>query len=114
MERMFYYRYTGMMYYDTTLEKWFFLPYALTSVDNETIDFYGRYINVKPYPFNGKASTNKNAVNKSVAEVYLGTITRKAVYDMKQLDDYIEANGIDWCKENLCIVGRDYTEPLSQ
>ncbi len=66
-----------MFFYDETLKKYMFLPYALASEDNNAIDMYGQYQMVKPYPFNGKADNNKRGNGKKTAqEVYLGLITR--------------------------------------
>ena len=114
LERVYYHRGQGMWWYDPILERHFFLPYALTSVDDNAIDFYGQYQKVKPYPFNGKAESNKKSDGQTSAEVYLGSIVRTPVYDMEELEAYIAEHGEEWCRENLCIIGRDYTNMISE
>ena len=49
LERILYYRGQGAFFYMESLEKFFFLPFAL---DGE-IDVYGRYTGITPLPFNG-------------------------------------------------------------
>ena len=73
LERVFYHRGQGMWWYDETLDQQFFLTYALTSEGENSIDFYGQYQLVKPYPFNGKAESNKKSDGKKTTQdVYLG------------------------------------------
>lgn len=115
IERVLYYRGQGMFFYDDTLKKYMFLPYALTSEDNNAIDMYGQYQMVKPYPFNGKADYNKKGNGKKTAqEVYLGLITRVPIYDMLELEMMIATEGLEWCQKNCCIIIRDYTQQLSE
>lgn len=115
IERVLYYRGQGMFFYDDTLKKYLFLPYALTSEDNNAIDMYGQYQMVKPYPFNGKAENNRKSNGKKTAqEVYLGLITRIPIYDMLELEMMIATKGLEWCQKNCCIIIRDYTQQLSE
>lgn len=115
IERVLYYRGQGMFFYDSALKKYMFLPYALTSEDQNHIDMYGQYQTVKPYPFNGKADNKKKGDGKKTAqEVYLGLITRVPIYDMEELNMTIATKGLEWCQENCCIIIRDYTQQLSE
>lgn len=115
LERVFYHRGQGMWWYDETLDQHFFLPYALTSEGENSIDFYGQYQLVKPYPFNGKAESNKKSDGKrTTQEIYLGSITRVPVYDIDELEAYIAKHGEEWCRTHLCVIGRDYTNMTSE
>lgn len=111
IERVLYYRGQGMFFYEPTLEKYLFLPFALTSEGTQHIDMYGQYQTVKPYPFNGKAD---NKSKKTAQEIYLGLIKRVPVYDMLELEMLIKDKGKEWCKENVCVIIRDYTQQLSE
>ena len=48
VERILYYRYTGMFFYNKKAEKFYFLPYTPKGVD-----VYGRYVAMTAIPFNG-------------------------------------------------------------
>lgn len=57
----------------------------------------------------------REIITKSRQEgVYLGTITRIPVYDMKELDALINSKGKEWCQQNLCVIFRDYTNLMSE
>lgn len=114
MERVLYYKGQGMYYFDETLNQYFFLPFAMTSKDNETIDFYGQYQWVKPLPFNGRSDRDKASDLEKARLVYLGNVVRHPIYDMDTLKEIIETKGKEWAKLNCCIICYDYTQQLSQ
>ncbi len=114
LERILYFKAQAMFYYDSTLNQYLFLPYTLTSEGDNAIDMYVQYQMVKPLPFNGKSDAKKSTGKKTSIEIYLNQITRKPIYDMDSLKEIIEEKGIDWCKENCCIICNDYTQGLSQ
>lgn len=115
IERVLYYRGQGMFFYDKTLMKYMFLPYALTNENEDHIDMYGQYQTVKPFTFNGKAENNKKANGRRTpAEVYIGLITKVPIYDMVELEMTIAEKGIDWVRNECCIIIRDYTQQISE
>lgn len=87
VQRIMYYRGNAMWYKDFDLDRYFLLPYSLTAVDDQNIDFYGQYTMVKPVSFNGKSTDNrKSNTPRTGKDVYLGTISRIPVYDMEELE----------------------------
>ena len=98
LERILYYRGQAILFYDDTLEKFFFLPYALSG----TIDPYGRFLQVKALPFLGGTTTDdKNGKLK----VWTDTIIRKPVYSL----DEVFANPKKYNVKDICIILKDYT-----
>ena len=93
LERILYYRGQAILFYDDTLEKFFFLPYALSG----TIDPYGRFLQVKALPFLGGTTTDdKNGKLK----VWTDTIIRKPVYS---IDEVLE-NPTKYDPKEICII----------
>ncbi len=98
LERILYYRGQAILFYDDTLEKFFFLPFAL----NGSIDPYGRYLNVKALPFLGGTTTDdKNGKLK----VWTDTITRKPVYSFEEVLQKPEEYDV----KKYCVILKDYT-----
>ena len=102
VERMLYYRGQLAFFYLKDLGMFYFMPYALDG----GLDFYGRYINIKPIPFNGGAEDEK--LQKAQAD-YLATIKLKCTYGVL-LEDEIKEEDL----YNRCVILRDYTNQLSQ
>lgn len=60
IERIIYYRFKGLLYYNDSPEKFQFLPFAL----NNTIDEYGRFVNCNSLPFIGVSEDNSKSKKK--------------------------------------------------
>jgi len=56
IERVLYFRFKGGLFYDKTLERFYFLPFALKG----TIDSYGRYNSIMPVLFTGQWKSGGN------------------------------------------------------
>lgn len=108
MERILYYKGQGMFF--KLQDKFYFLPYALDG----TIDVYGRFTDVTPLPFNGKAQTGDKD------KPWITGLTRKCLYEVELPEDYISEDGsilvdkILDVQENGCVLIKDYTEQISQ
>lgn len=108
MERILYYKGQGMFF--KLQDKFYFLPYALDG----TIDVYGRFTEVTPLPFNGKASSDGKD------RPWITGLRRKCLYDVQMPEDYVSEEGeIDWDKiealqDECCVLIKDYTEQISQ
>lgn len=97
LERILYYRGQAILFYDDTLEKFFFLPYALSG----TIDPYGRFLQVKALPFLGGTTEEKNGKLKAWTDL----IIRKPVYSLEEVFDNPEEYDI----KKYCVILKDYT-----
>lgn len=87
MERILYYKGQGMFF--KLQEKFYFLPYALDG----SIDVYGRFTDVTPLPFNGKASSDGKD------KPWITGLRRKVLYDVQMPEEFISEEGdIDWGK----------------
>ena len=53
LEEVLYHRGQGAFFYLDTLNKFFFLPYALSAKDGTGLDPYGRFLNITPLPLAG-------------------------------------------------------------
>ena len=108
MERILYYRGQGMFF--KLQDKFYFLPYALDG----TIDVYGRFTDVTPLPFNGKASSDGKD------KPWITGLRRKVLYDILMPEEIVMDDGeIDWGKvealqDECCVLIKDYTEQISQ
>ena len=108
MERILYYKGQGMFF--KLQDEFYFLPYALGG----TIDVYGRFTEVTPLPFNGKASSDGKD------KPWITGLKRKCLYEVQLPEDYISATGepeinkILECQDNSCVLIKDYTEQISQ
>ena len=106
LERMLYYKGQLCMFYFEPLDKFFFMPYTLTSDSGlgTGLDFYGRYRTISPIPFvNGTAADTKSQY-KAQMEVLSG-IKLNVLYDipLEPVDPY-----------NSAVLVHDYTKQLSQ
>ena len=110
IERILYYRGQGMFF--KMDEKFYFLPYALDG----TIDVYGRFTDVTPLPFNGRASVSSDG--KEIP--WIQGLTRKCYYDVLLPDEFIAEDGtilweeIEKIQDGACVLLKDYTEQQSQ
>lgn len=94
VERILYYKGQGVFFYNSTLDKFFFLPFAFS----KDIDVYGRYKSVKPLPFHGKADDDK---------VFIPGLELKPIYSV---EDLLDVTNID----EVGIIIRDYCLDYSQ
>ena len=108
MERILYYRGQGMFF--KLNDRFYFLPYALDG----SIDVYGRFTDVTPLPFNGKASPDGKE------KAWITGLKYKVLYDVELPEDYVDEEGniqvdkILDTQENCCVLIKDYTEQISQ
>lgn len=100
LERMLYFRGVVAIWKDAE-ENYQILPVAMTSIDKDNIDFYGRWKYVKPMPFNGKSDLENLQ--------YLGLVTRQAVWS----ENGIDYSGTKITPELAAVVLFDYTPQLS-
>lgn len=100
LERILYYKGTGMFFYMPELEQFFFLPYALDG----TIDVYGRYTGVTPLPFNGQTSADGSGKEKA----WIDGLVRKPQWSLK-INEVTEK---DWNEK--CVILYDYCKQNSQ
>ena len=106
IERILYYKGQGMFFYVEQLQQFFFLPYALDG----SIDIYGRYLSVRPLPFNGSTDVKDDASGKiTPLHKYITSLSREPVYtlftDIERPDDLISVK---------CVLLSDYSKQLSQ
>ena len=110
IERVLYYKYSGIFFYIKELGTFNFLPYVGTGLDEK-----GRYTECKPLPFNGKSEKDKDGKY----EVYIPGLNFKPLYDITKSDkrSEVDINGI----ENLvipaidnCVILNSYCKDLSQ
>lgn len=108
MERILYYRGQGMFF--KLNDTFYFLPYALDG----TIDVYGRFTEVTPLPFNGKASADGKE------NPWITGLKRKCIYEAQIQEDYLDEAGapkieaVLKAQETSCVLIKDYSEQISQ
>ena len=100
LERMLYYRGQLCFFYLEDLDEFYFMPYALDG----GIDFYGRYNQIHPIPFNG--GTDEKA-QKAQAD-YLSNIKLKCIYGVI-LPDNLKLDDLS----HSAVLLHDYTKQLS-
>ena len=97
IERIWYYRGQGIMFYMEADDRFYFLPYTL----NGSIDVYGRYTAVTPLPFNGSTAADKKE------RPWIEGLIKIPRYDIM----------LDATPEEViasCVILRDYSQQQSQ
>ena len=101
LERVLYYRGQGAFFYMESLNKFFFLPYALEG----EIDVYGRYTGITPLPFNGQMGSNEKELKP-----WIKGLTKKPIYSVFTDDEPFTLDDFN----NSCVLLSDYSKQLSQ
>lgn len=99
IERILYYRYTGALFYIESNNTFYFLPYALSSTDEESgsgIDCYGRYEAITPITMG------------SVDKPFIQGLVRIPQYELPT--EEITAEDIT----GKCVILKDYSHGLAQ
>lgn len=110
IERVLYYKYSGIFFYIPELNTFNFLPYVGTGLDEK-----GRYTRCKPLPFNGKSE--KDADNEK--QVYIPGLEFTPIYDITKTDPRIETDYAG--NQNLvnpmlngCVILNSYGRGIAQ
>lgn len=107
LERMLYYKGQLCFFYLESMDKFYFMPYALDG----GIDFYGRYVGVHPIPFSGGTTDEEEELSKAQQNA-LAAIKLKPTYDVLTPNELME-EGFS-ALTTRCVLLRDYTNGLSQ
>lgn len=115
IERVLYYRYSGIFFYEPSLKKFNFLPYVGKGLDEK-----GRYTECSPLPFNGKSE--QSVRNAKDLEVYIPGLKFKPIYSIDDTIPFIEnrVEGNELVQNIInpaidgCIILNSYVKGLSQ
>lgn len=110
IERVLYYKYSGIFFYVPELKSFNFLPYVGIGLDEK-----GRYTRCKPLPFNGKSE--KDTGEKEL--VYIPGLEFTPIYDITKTDirnetDFNGKTAVVNPKVDGCIILNSYCRDLSQ
>ena len=110
IERVLYYKYTGIFFYIKELNTFNFLPYVGTGLDEK-----GRYTACRPLPFNGKSEKDTDYAK----QVYIPGLEFKPLWDITKSEPHTEIS-VDGSKipilpglEN-CVILNSYCKDLAQ
>lgn len=106
LERIMYYRGRGIMFFNNTDEKFYFLPFSYS----KEIDCYGRFKTAVPLPFTGSSQLDDKS--------WMPGVTKNCVWT-PLLPDYDEEgniiNGMTLADfDESCVVLTDYSLQMSQ
>ena len=104
LERMLYYKGQLCFFYNEELNKFFFLPYALSG----TIDLYGRFNTIHPVPLAEGTTQDEKQQIKRLAD-WLSQLDLQVAYDIILPEDLTYNHLI-----GSTVILRDYTNQLSQ
>ena len=104
LERMLYYKGQVCFFYNEELNKFFFLPYALSG----TIDLYGRFNTIHPVPLAEGTTQDEKQQIKRLAD-WLSQLDLQVAYDIILPEDLTYNHLI-----GSTVILRDYTNQLSQ
>lgn len=109
LERVLYYKYSGIFFYIPELNTFNFLPYVGTGLDEK-----GRYTRCKPLPFNGKSEKDSGD-----QQVYIPGLEFSPVYDITKTDMHIDTDysGNQFVVDpmiNSCVILNSYCKELTQ
>lgn len=99
MEQILYYKGQGAFFYMETVDQFMFLPYAL----NGSIDVYGRFTGITPFPFRGTTKAGEKE------KAWIDGLTLEPTYGVVLPDDLTYE---DLTKK--CVLLHDYTPQVSQ
>lgn len=110
IERVLYYKYSGIFFYIPELNTFNFLPYVGTGLDEK-----GRYTRCKPLPFNGKSEKDADGE----PQIYIPGLEFAPIYDITKTEPRIE---VDYAgnknaiipQVNGCVILNSYGKGLSQ
>lgn len=98
LERILYYRGQGILFFEETLQQFYFLPYALDG----SIDPYGRFLQVTPLPFLGGTTADDK---EGKPKAWIEGLKRKPVYSLEEIFEDPEKFKIT----EYCVILKDYT-----
>lgn len=104
LERMLYYKGQLCFFFNEELNKFFFLPYALSG----TIDLYGRFNTIHPVPLAEGTTQDEKQQVKRLAD-WLSQLDLQVAYDIVLPENLTYEHLI-----NSTVILRDYTNQLSQ
>lgn len=99
LERVLYYKGQGAFFYMDTVERFYFLPFALDG----TIDVYGRFTGITPLPFNGTSDDGKKI------KPWIEGLTLTPEYEVVMPEDLT----IEKFTKS-CVLLSDYCKQMSQ
>ena len=109
VERMLYYKYSVIMFWEETTQKFYLMPYALDG----GIDFYGRYSTVHPVPMSSGVEDKKYKAQMDRVRNFLSQLKLKVLYDVPE-EILNEEKAKNFDPKEYCVILRDYTPQLSQ
>lgn len=101
IERILYYRASGIFFYMESNDTFYFLPYV-----GKGVDVYGRYITCTPLPFNGTVSDKKQTP-------WIDGLDLKIQHDFVPAEQLFMDGGLDIFLKSAVILN-DYTIQLPQ
>lgn len=101
IERILYYRASGILFYMQSNDTFYFLPYV-----GKGLDVYGRYISTTPLPFNG-------TVSEKGEKPWIDGLDLKIQHDFLPAGTLLEEGGLDIFTKS-CVILNDYTIQLPQ
>lgn len=104
LERMLYYKGQICIFYNRSLDKFFYLPFALDG----TIDLYGRFQTIHPVPM-GATETQDDKLRDKALGNWLSTVKLNVAHDIILPEDLT----YEMLTESTAIL-HDYTPQLSQ
>lgn len=115
IERILYYRFSGIFFYVEELNKFNFLPYVGKGLDEK-----GRYTECTPLPFNGKSE--KAVQNSKNIEVYIPGLNFRPIYDISETKPFLDfkidgdeiTQNIFNPAKNGCVILNSYVKGLTQ
>ena len=106
IERILYYRASGIFFYMESNDTFYFLPYV-----GKGIDVYGRYLTATPLPFNGTVEADKGKGGR--AKPWIDGLDLKIAHDFIPSADLFEDGGLEIFTKSAVILN-DYTIQLPQ
>lgn len=104
LERLIYYKGQICVFYNPTLDRFFYLPYALDG----SIDLYGRFMTVHPVPLGATSGKDKEKRDKELND-WLTSLHLDVAYDII-LPEKLTLDVMD----NSTVLIHDYSKQLSQ
>lgn len=97
IERIIYYQGQAILFYDKTLNKFYFLPYAL----NGSIDVYGRELGISPVLMGSDETTTEKRKVTSLESLLTSRVLKPEYSVVENVTSEIF--------ENACVILKDYT-----
>ncbi|MBP5446235.1 MAG: hypothetical protein J6Y28_08705 [Acholeplasmatales bacterium] len=114
LEKMLYYKYKLCLFYNKPLDRFFILPFTLSTTPDggNGLDEFGRYTRIKPIAYVAGSDADEKQHKNTALEDYLSKLSLKVIYSPVDTSMMTREDLID-LTENSAVILMDYSPGLA-